>query len=80
LLLSHAPRAQVRPILASATFPEFTQNTTPIKLAGREFLDKTFAATMALGKISNVLGNDEFMVSFMEKPSDWMPGVRRPTS
>ena len=41
----------------------------------REFLDKTFAATMTLGNVSNVFGNDKFMVTFMEDPSDWMPGV-----
>ena len=41
----------------------------------REFLDKTFAATMPIGGISNVFGNDNFMVAFMESPSDWMPGV-----
>ncbi len=41
----------------------------------REFLDKTFAATMPIGSVSNVFGNDSFMVSFMEHPSDWMPGV-----
>ena len=41
----------------------------------REFLDKTFAATMTLGTISNILGNDKFSVSFMEGSSDWTPGV-----
>jgi hypothetical protein len=41
----------------------------------REFLDKTFAATMPIGGISNVFGNDSFMVTFMENSSDWMPGV-----
>jgi hypothetical protein len=41
----------------------------------REFLDKSFAATMTIGSISNVVGNDSFMVAFMESPSDWMPGV-----
>ena len=41
----------------------------------REFLDKTFAATMTLGGVSNVFGNDNFMVSFLESPSDWWPGV-----
>ena len=41
----------------------------------REFLDKTFAATMTLGSVSNVFGNDKFSVSFMETPSDWTPGV-----
>ena len=41
----------------------------------REFLDKTFAGTMTIGGISNALGNDSFMVSFMESPSDWTPGV-----
>jgi hypothetical protein len=32
----------------------------------REFLDKTFAATITLGGVSNVLGNDSFMVTFLE--------------
>ena len=42
----------------------------------REFLDKTFAATMTLGTISNILGNDKFtVISFMEGSSDWTPGV-----
>ena len=41
----------------------------------REFLDKTFAATMTLSSVSNVLGNDSFMVSFLESPADWLPGV-----
>jgi hypothetical protein len=41
----------------------------------QEFLDKTFAATMTLGSVSNVLGNDSFMVSFLENSSDWLPGV-----
>jgi hypothetical protein len=41
----------------------------------REFLDKSFAATMTIGGISNVFGNDSFMVTFMEAPTDWMPGV-----
>jgi hypothetical protein len=41
----------------------------------REFLDKTFAATITLGGVSNVLGNDSFMVTFLETPSDWLPGV-----
>ena len=41
----------------------------------REFLDKTFAATMPIGGVSNLFGNDSFMVTFMENPSDWMPGV-----
>jgi hypothetical protein len=41
----------------------------------REFLDKTFAATMTLGNVSNVLGNDSFMVTFLENPSDWLSGV-----
>jgi hypothetical protein len=41
----------------------------------REFLDKTFAATMPIGGISNVFGNDSFMVTFMENSPDWMPGV-----
>ena len=41
----------------------------------REFLDKTFAGTMTVGSVSNVFGNDKFMVAFMENPSDWMPGV-----
>jgi hypothetical protein len=30
----------------------------------QEFLDKTFAGTMTLGNVSNVLGNDHFMVTF----------------
>jgi hypothetical protein len=42
----------------------------------REFLDKTFAATMTLEGVSNVFGNDKFLVSFLENPSDWMPGVQ----
>jgi hypothetical protein len=33
----------------------------------REFVGKTFAATMTLGSVANVLSNDEFTVSFMEK-------------
>src|ERR1700722_8308743 len=41
----------------------------------RDFLDKTFAATMTIGGVSNVFGNDSFMVTFMENPSDWMPGA-----
>jgi hypothetical protein len=41
----------------------------------REFLDKTFAGTMTLGNVSNVLGNDRFMVTFLEGSSDWLPGV-----
>jgi hypothetical protein len=41
----------------------------------QEFLDKTFAATMPIGGVSNVFGNDSFMVTFMENSSDWMPGV-----
>jgi hypothetical protein len=41
----------------------------------REFLDKTFAGTMTLGNVSNVLGNDHFMVTFLEGSSDWLPGV-----
>jgi len=41
----------------------------------REFLGKTFAATMTLGSVSNVFGNDSFMVMFLENPSDWLPGV-----
>jgi hypothetical protein len=41
----------------------------------REFLDKTFAATMTLDSVSNVFGNDSFMVTFLESPSDWLPGV-----
>jgi hypothetical protein len=41
----------------------------------REFLGKTFAATMTLGSVSNVLSNDVFTVSFVEKSSDWMPSV-----
>jgi hypothetical protein len=41
----------------------------------REFLDKTVAATMTLGSVSNVFGNDSFMVTFLESPSDWLPGV-----
>jgi hypothetical protein len=42
----------------------------------REFLDKTFAANMTLEGVSNVFGNDNFLVSFLENPSDWMPGVQ----
>jgi hypothetical protein len=42
----------------------------------REFLDKTFAATMTLDGVSNVFGNGSFLVSFLENPSDWMPGVQ----
>jgi hypothetical protein len=42
----------------------------------REFLDKTFAATMTLEGVSNVFGNDEFLVSFLENPTDWMAGVQ----
>jgi hypothetical protein len=41
----------------------------------REFLDKTFAATMTLGGVSNVFGNDNFTVTFLESPSDLWPGV-----
>jgi hypothetical protein len=41
----------------------------------REFLDKTFAATMTLDNVSNVFGNDRFRVTFQENPSDWLPGV-----
>ena len=41
----------------------------------REFLDKTFAATMTLGGVSNVFGNDTFVVSFLESPTDSWPGV-----
>ena len=41
----------------------------------REFLDKTFAATMTLGGVSNVFGNDTFMVSFLESPTNSWPGV-----
>ena len=41
----------------------------------KEFLDKIFAATMPIGGVANVVGNDSFMVTFMESPSDWMPGV-----
>ena len=42
----------------------------------REFLDKTFAASMTLEGVSNVFGNDKFLVSFLENPSDSWPGVQ----
>jgi hypothetical protein len=42
----------------------------------REFLDKTFAATMTLHDVSNLFDNDHFWVSFLENQSDWMPGVQ----
>ena len=41
----------------------------------REFLEKTFAASTNLERVSNVFGNDKFTVAFMENPSDWTPGV-----
>ena len=42
----------------------------------REFLDKTFAATMTLEDVSNVFSNDKFLVSFLENPSNSWPGVQ----
>jgi hypothetical protein len=41
----------------------------------REFLDKTFAATMTLDGVSNVFSNESFYVTFLESPSDSWPGV-----
>jgi hypothetical protein len=41
----------------------------------REFLDKTFAATLTLAGVSNVFSNENFYVTFLESPSESWPGV-----
>lgn len=41
----------------------------------REFLDKTFAATLTLDGVSNVFSNENFYVTFLESPSESWPGV-----
>jgi hypothetical protein len=41
----------------------------------REFLDKTFAATLTLDGVSNVFSNEDFYVTFLESPSESWPGV-----
>jgi hypothetical protein len=41
----------------------------------REFLDKTFAATLTLDGVSNAFSNENFYVTFLESPSESWPGV-----